>query len=136
MSPANASQDLLWQVMKKNNSFLKKAPNGLSVRLTSEPGNLMAQSTFKHSGLANDRALGVVQGAKGPTLVVKSAKAAAARKPSKMFYTTGLKGNTLAKAKFLKNYRPDLAGIAKVRGSQVKRAVSVRSGRAGTAKAE
>lgn len=47
-----ASPDLLWQLVKKNNSFLVKrnGNNNASVQFSSEPNNLYNLNTFKYSG--------------------------------------------------------------------------------------
>lgn len=54
---------LVWEVIKHNNSFLKKR-NGKSkrsgaIRFSSEKGNLTSLSRFKYSGLANSKVFDV-----------------------------------------------------------------------------
>ncbi|KAG1443899.1 hypothetical protein G6F46_007036 [Rhizopus delemar] len=44
------SADLVWAIVKNNNSFLVKRQN---VQFSSEPSNLLNLNSFKYSGLAN-----------------------------------------------------------------------------------
>ena len=57
------ADSLVWECIKNNNSFLKKV-NGHSkrsgtMRFSVEKGNLRSLSSFKHSGLANSKAVGI-----------------------------------------------------------------------------
>jgi hypothetical protein len=48
---SNASPDLVWQVLKKGNAFLRKGSNGRQDPIFSaEAGNLYARHSFKFSG--------------------------------------------------------------------------------------
>lgn len=51
------SGDLIWQLIRNNSSFIKKQKN-LPV-FTSEKGNVTGLNTYKFSGLANKRVVGV-----------------------------------------------------------------------------
>ena len=42
------SSSLVWELVKKNNAFIKKGINGIT--LSSEPGNLYNVHSYKHSG--------------------------------------------------------------------------------------
>ncbi len=44
------SADLVWAIVKNNNSFLVKRQN---VQFSSEPSNLLNLNSFKYSGIAN-----------------------------------------------------------------------------------
>lgn len=45
------SAEVVWQVIKKNNSFLRKGSAGRhDAVFSAEPGNLYARHSFKHSG--------------------------------------------------------------------------------------
>lgn len=44
------SADLVWTLVKNNNSFLVKRPG---VQFSAEKGNLMNLHSYKYSGLAN-----------------------------------------------------------------------------------
>ncbi len=57
------SDSLVWECVKNNNSFMKKV-NGRSkrsgtMRFSVEKGNLRSLSSFKQSGLANSKAVGI-----------------------------------------------------------------------------
>ena len=50
---SQASPELVWQVIKKGNSFLRKGSNGHKDPIFSaEKGNLYARHSFKYSGAA------------------------------------------------------------------------------------
>merc|ERR1719316_1450266 len=51
--------DLIWQCIRGNNSFMRKAPVGIKGRLSAEPGNLTGQHSFKYSGVANTEPVGI-----------------------------------------------------------------------------
>ena len=44
----DASPQLVWQLVKNNNCFLKKNQN--NAWFSAEPGNLMARHAYKYSG--------------------------------------------------------------------------------------
>lgn len=50
------SQELLWQLVKNNNSFLIKRDGR---QFSTEPGNVKNINSFKFSGLANNRSIDV-----------------------------------------------------------------------------
>ncbi|KAM0985893.1 hypothetical protein ACFX13_013356 [Malus domestica] len=54
---------LIWEIMKKNNSFLVKefGRSHVCVRFTKEPNNLLNLHSYKHSGLANKKTV-TIQG--------------------------------------------------------------------------
>jgi len=56
------SSDLQWLLLRKNTSFLVRR-NG--VEFTREPNNLLNQNSYKYSGLANRRTLGLTPAADG-----------------------------------------------------------------------
>jgi len=51
-----ASPDLIWAIVRDNSSFLVKRNHA---QFSLEPNNLTNKNTFKYSGLANKRTLGV-----------------------------------------------------------------------------
>ena len=75
-----ASSDLIWTLVRNNSCFLKKQAN-MPV-LTSEPNNLTGMNTFKFSGLANAKTVGITAAAdgKGIVLTKKVTKSERARK--------------------------------------------------------
>merc|ERR1712094_86466 len=110
----SASSDLLWALTKKQNAFLVKR-NGL--QLTSEPNNLMNKHSFKYSGLANLKAVGVEDNSRGVVLNIKNKKNA--NQPKRNVVNIPLKKGGMRKvAKAIKNktegkfYRKDLTGAA------------------------
>jgi large subunit ribosomal protein L28e len=60
---SRASESLIWQVIKNNNSFLHKRGEPASrvgaVQFSAEPGNLLAANSFKYSGVANYKTVDV-----------------------------------------------------------------------------
>ncbi|KAL3900491.1 MAG: hypothetical protein SGPRY_012453, partial [Prymnesium sp.] len=120
---ANVSPDLIWGVVKDTNCFLmKKKIAGRSgmgkagAHFSKEPGNLKGVNSFKYSGIANAKTVGIAPGAnnKGIVFTKKIGKADRARKPSKMYSETNLTKDFRRVAKAIKaetegaNYRPDL----------------------------
>lgn len=57
-----STQDLQWLLVRKSNSFLVKQ-KGLGRVFSREPGNLAAFHSYKHSGLVNDKSVGIVPAA-------------------------------------------------------------------------
>ena len=141
------SDNLVWECIKNNNSFMKKV-NGRSkrsgtMRFSVEKGNLRSLSSFKHSGIANSKAVGVSCSDKNSAVlslktasksdntiavedipINKSFKRVAKTIEGKVasnFYRPDLKGDALAK--FSAVYKANR--IAK----EVKKAVPVKKGR-------
>merc|ERR1711908_58210 len=54
-----ASPELIWQCVKGGNSFMRKGLNGTI--LSAEPGNLTSKHSFKYSGLANAKSVGLTE---------------------------------------------------------------------------
>ena len=52
------SNDLIWQIVKKQNSFLK-TDKAKTISLSSEKGNVLSLSTPKFSGLSNSKTIDV-----------------------------------------------------------------------------
>lgn len=88
--PANMSQELTWQLIKKHNSFLIRRDG---VLFSTEPNNLTNKNSFKYSGLANNSTVGVeinTEG-KGCVLVTKKKSSAARRRPASAHNRTVLR---------------------------------------------
>eukprot|EP00299_Pterocystis_sp_00344_P010930 c5012_g1_i1.p1 GENE.c5012_g1_i1~~c5012_g1_i1.p1 ORF type:complete len:161 (-),score=26.51 c5012_g1_i1:37-468(-) len=117
------SSDLVWLIVRNNSSFLVKR-NG--AQLTSEPNNLTGRNTFKFSGLANKKALGITATDKGLVLTKKSTKGSNARKPASALVSQTLKRDIKRVARSIKNatqsYRPDLEKAALARATALFRA--------------
>ncbi|KAF9588401.1 hypothetical protein IFM89_009416 [Coptis chinensis] len=67
---------LIWEIVKKNNSFLvKEFGNGSQmVQFSKEPNNLYNLNSFKHSGLANKKTVAIQGGGKDLTVELATTK--------------------------------------------------------------
>ena len=86
---ANCSPDVIWSVVKDTSCHvLKRKVSGKSqmgkagVHLTLEPNNLTGINSFKYSGLANAKTVGIEPTEKGIVLTTKSRKSDRIRKVS------------------------------------------------------
>jgi large subunit ribosomal protein L28e len=141
------SNQLVWEIIKGNNSFMKKV-NGRTkrsgcMRFSVEDGNLRSLSSYKHSGLANSKAVGIsCTDANDAVLSIKTAsksdsKAASASVPVNKSFKRVVK--TIEKTTADNYYRPDLKSDALAKYSKVyqanriargvKKAVPVKKGR-------
>ena len=132
------SNDLIWALVRNNNSFLVKR-NG--VQFTKEPGNVMNKNSFKWSGLANSKTVSVVSKKGKAALRLKTR--AAGNKPKNAFKEVNLfKGPVKGNATINKHvggsfYRRDLeraalarfTNITKAAGGRKPRSKRVRKGR-------
>ncbi|CDH54643.1 poly-specific ribonuclease [Lichtheimia corymbifera JMRC:FSU:9682] len=115
------SAELVWALVKNNNSFLVKRPNG--VEFTAERGNLTNLNTFKYSGLANNKAVDIAAAPRGVRVTLKKAKQA--NKPAKSTHSYVIAKSRRASAKSVANlvarsgYRADLRKAALARASAV-----------------
>ncbi|WFD29546.1 hypothetical protein MSPP1_000555 [Malassezia sp. CBS 17886] len=71
-----STQDLQWLIVRKSNSHLVKQ-KGLGRIFSREPGNLTALHSYKHSGIVNDKAVGIKPNTskRGIVLTTKKSKA-------------------------------------------------------------
>ncbi|CAM9363938.1 unnamed protein product [Ectocarpus fasciculatus] len=119
------SDALVWQLIKNNNSFLVKRERtnrSNQVMFSKESGNLMNVNTFKYSGIANSKTVGIDTSDKTITMTLKVRNGASkkAQKPN-----TAVKVNLRKYAKTslsaIENqatsqfYRADLKSAAKAR---------------------
>jgi large subunit ribosomal protein L28e len=68
------SDALVWQTIKNSNAFLVKRERSSRrgmVQFSSESGNLMNVNTFKYSGLANSKTVGIDTTDKAITMTLK-----------------------------------------------------------------
>ncbi|CAN0236205.1 unnamed protein product [Pylaiella littoralis] len=137
----NVSNDLVWSLVRSNTCFLYKR-NGQTKRsgkvvLTSEPNNLTNVNSYKYSGLANSKAVGIEfdedkKGRPCASMTLKSSKNG--NKPKKSVGKSLLKKTFPSVSQAIKkqtggtNYRPDLQHAALVRWSKVHRALRVQKG--------
>ncbi|KAI8369597.1 ribosomal protein L28e [Radiomyces spectabilis] len=114
------SADLVWALIKNNNSFLVKRPG---VQFSAEKGNLLNLNTFKYSGLANEKAAAVQPAARGVRVTLKKAKNA--QTPAKSTHSVVIAKTRRQTAKSVANliarskYRPDLRSAALARASAI-----------------
>ncbi|CDS13766.1 hypothetical protein LRAMOSA05940 [Lichtheimia ramosa] len=115
------SAELVWALVKNNNSFLVKRPNG--VEFTAERGNLTNLNTFKYSGIANNKAVDIAAAPRGVRVTLKKAKQL--QKPAKATHSYVIAKSRRATAKSVANlvarsgYRADLRKAALARASAV-----------------
>ena len=120
---SNVSPDVLWSCVRDQSCHLMKRResqrSGMGKKgghFTLEPNNLTGINSFKYSGLANAKTVGIVPAKEGNGIVVttKSRKDKAIRKPAKMYTKTTLTKTFRKTAKTLKAvtsgnfYRADL----------------------------
>jgi large subunit ribosomal protein L28e len=143
-----AADSLVWEIVKNNNSFMRKKSGRTSrsgsVRFSVEPGNLTSRSTYKYSGLANSKTIDISStGDNRAALTLKTKKAATSGKSGKA--TIALNKSFRRTEKTITGqatdnyYRPDLksAALAKYtavyRGNRVakgvKKALPIKRGR-------
>lgn len=84
------ASDLLWQLVRNNSCFLKKQVN-LPV-MTAEPNNVSGVNSFKYSGLANTKSVGITSSLKGKKqqVVLTTGVKKNASKPCKAQLPTGV----------------------------------------------
>ncbi|KAL5227566.1 hypothetical protein ABZP36_015831 [Zizania latifolia] len=131
---ATIPDSLVWELVKKNNSFLvKQFGNGnAKVQFTKEPNNLYNVHSYKHSGLANKKTV-TVQPASGKeaTVVLSTTKTKKQNKPASLYHKSVMCKEFRKMAKAVKNqvsdnyYRPDLTKPALARLSAVYRSLQV-----------
>ena len=89
---ANCSPDVIWNLVRDTSCFTLKrrvsrrtGMGKAGVHLTLEPNNLTGINSFKYSGLANAKAVGIepAEDGKGIVLTTKSKKSDRVRKPVK-----------------------------------------------------
>ncbi|XP_052183508.1 60S ribosomal protein L28-1-like [Diospyros lotus] len=123
---------LIWEIVKKNNSFLvKEFGNGTaSVQFSKEPNNLYNLNSYKHSGLANHKTV-TIQAGKDSSVAFATTKTKKQNRPASLLHKSALKKEFPRMAKAVKNqvgenyYRPDLKNAALARLSAVNRSLKV-----------
>ncbi|KAJ6800820.1 60S ribosomal protein L28-1-like [Iris pallida] len=130
---ASVPGDLIWQIVKKNNSFLVKqfGNSTAKVQFSKEPNNLYNVNSFKYSGLANKKTVSIQPGGKDLSVVVATTKTKKQSKPASLYHKSVMKKEFSKMAKALTNqvtdnyYRPDLTKAALARLSAVHRSLKV-----------
>ncbi|KAM3308202.1 60S ribosomal protein L28-1 [Capsicum chacoense] len=123
---------LVWEIVKKNNSFLlKEFGNGTAgVVFSKEPNNLYNLHSYKHSGLANKKTVTIQPGGKDQSVLLATSKTKKQNKPSSLLNKSVMKEfSRMAKAitnQVADNYyRPDLKKASLARLSAVNRSLKV-----------
>ncbi|KAI8644263.1 ribosomal L28e/Mak16 [Parasitella parasitica] len=107
------SADLVWAIIKNNNSFLVKRQN---VQFSSEPANLKNVNSFKYSGLANYKTVSILPAARG--VCVTTRKANKQNSPAKSINNVVIAKTRRQTSKSVANliarsqYRPDLRAVS------------------------
>ncbi|ORE09211.1 ribosomal protein L28e [Rhizopus microsporus var. microsporus] len=115
------SAELVWAIVKNNNSFLVKRDNA---QFSSEPGNLTNLNSFKYSGIANYKNVTIQPAARGVRVTLHKAKKE--QLPAKSTNTVVIAKTRRQTAKSVANliarankYRPDLRAAALARASAI-----------------
>jgi len=121
------SPDLIWGVVRDQNSYLVKRKTQGGVQFSRDPLNLVNLHSRKHAGFVNDKAMGVAANEKGG-VVVTSKKSSALNKPGSSSYAVAYGGGkssrktykTIANRSAKSGYRPDLRQAAVARASAIR----------------
>nr|GMD32331.1 60S ribosomal protein L28-1-like [Ipomoea batatas]GMD32333.1 60S ribosomal protein L28-1-like [Ipomoea batatas] len=95
---------LVWEIVKKNNSFLvKEFGNGTAgVVFSKEPNNLCNLHSYKHSGLANKKTV-TIQGGKDQSVLLATTKTKKQNKPANLHNKSVMKKEFRRMAKAVTN---------------------------------
>ncbi|XP_020225643.1 60S ribosomal protein L28-2 [Cajanus cajan] len=130
---ATVPGQLVWEIVKKNNSFLVKqfGRGTQSIQFSREPNNLYNLNSFKYSGLANKKTVTVQPAGKDLSVLFATTKTKKQNKPSALLHKSVMKKEFRRMAKAVENqvaenyYRPDLKKAALARLSVVHRSLKV-----------
>ncbi|KAE9588088.1 hypothetical protein Lal_00002836 [Lupinus albus] len=130
---ATVPGQLIWEIVKKNNSFLVKefGRGTQSVEFSRESNNLYNLNSYKFSGLANKKTVTVQPAGKDQSVLLATTKTKKQNKPSALVHKSILKKDFRRTAKAVQNqvadnyYRPDLKKAALARLSAVNRSLRV-----------
>ncbi|OWM87120.1 60S ribosomal protein L28-2-like [Punica granatum] len=124
---------LIWEIVKKNNSFLVKefGRGTASVQFSKEPNNLYNLNSYKHSGLANRKTVAIQPEGKEQAVLLATTKTKKQSKPAQLLHKSVMKKEFSRMAEAVVNqvgdnyYRPDLKSAALARLSAVHRSLKV-----------
>lgn len=123
---SNVSSDLVWEIVRNNNSFLVKRNQAGGVQLSRDPLNLANKNSRKHAGFVNEKAVGIsAEGDKGVQVISK--KATAVHQPGKAGVKRTFGSHNRKTYKNIANstaksgYRPDLREAAVARASAIRK---------------
>ncbi|KAJ5476011.1 hypothetical protein N7475_001740 [Penicillium sp. IBT 31633x] len=123
----NISNDLVWQITRRQNSFLVNRNSGGGSQFSRDPLNLLNKHSYKYAGYANNKAIGVQATENGVAVTTK--KPSNANQPAKNLVTVTY-GPSTSTRKIYKGvadktakhgYRADLREEAVARVSAVRR---------------
>merc|ERR1712216_1110821 len=123
------AEEVIWACVKGDNAFLHKTKQGGNkVQFSSEPTNLYNLNTFKFSGLANTKSVGIASGADGAG--VTKSRPNNPSKPAAGVYKYTTKRNARKSMasieKQLDGWRSDLVVAAKARMSVVQKGLRIK----------
>ena len=129
---ATVPGSFVWEIVKKNNSFLVKqfGRGTAALQFSKEPNNLCNLNSFKYSGLANAKTV-TIQPGKDQSVVLATSKTKKQNKPAALLHKSVMKKEFHRMAKAVKNqvvdnrYRPDLKKAALARLSVVNRSLKI-----------
>ncbi|CAM0140283.1 hypothetical protein VKS41_005904 [Umbelopsis sp. WA50703] len=113
------SSELVWAIVRNNNSFLVKRAGA---QFSTEPNNLANKNTFKYSGIANAKTVGIKAAPRGIEVSTTKAKVASpAKRVNKATISKGRRHTAKSVANIVarSGYRPDLRAMALARASAV-----------------
>ncbi|RYP90992.1 hypothetical protein DL770_002908 [Monosporascus sp. CRB-9-2] len=122
-----APADLVWEIVRSQNSYLVKRKQSGGVQFSRDPLNLKNFNSRKHAGFVNNKALGVLPAEKGGVTVL-SKKESAIQQPAKAITETTYHGGkstrhtykAVANQVAKRGYRPDLREAAVARVSAIR----------------
>ncbi|EAS37227.1 large subunit ribosomal protein L28e [Coccidioides immitis RS] len=123
----NVSEDLVWEIVRSQNSFLVNRKSGGGARFTRDPLNLTNVHTRKYSGFSSNKAVGI-QAAENNGLTVSTKRPGNPNQPAKNVVNTPISGTShnrkvykgVANRVVLGGYRPDLRAEAVARASAIR----------------
>ncbi|KAL1888021.1 hypothetical protein Sste5346_009818 [Sporothrix stenoceras] len=127
MTTPNVSADLVWEIVRDQNSFLVKRTKNAKVQFSRDPLNLLNVNSRKYAGFVNDKAVGVVANKEGGVSVISKTKAG--NKPAAGRTTSNQGANKSARKTYRSvatmvaktGYRADLRAAAVSRASAIRR---------------
>ncbi|KAI0879552.1 ribosomal L28e family protein [Hypoxylon argillaceum] len=127
MATPQVSADLVWEIVRSNNSFLVKRKASGGIQFSRDPLNLTNKNSRKWAGFVNDKAIGVVPAEKGGVKVL-SKKVEASKQPAKSINETTYSGGKSARKTYVAvanqvaktGYRADLREAAVARTSAIR----------------
>ena len=115
-----ASSELVWQCIKGGNSYLRKGIN--NTVFSAEPGNLTSKHSFKFSGIANKKTVGLTSD--GSTIVLTKSKVKKSGK-AKTAFKKDARRVMKGVSKEVSGYRTDLSDVAVRRASALAKSIRV-----------